>query len=176
MPRFRRSSAPAVAHAPWGGEVDPDVDLHDPDQRSELATHPWTLPAIAAGGMVGSSARYALEQAWPQHGVGVPWATLVTNVSGCLLIGVTMVAVTERGRRHPLWRPFLGVGILGGYTTFSTYAVQVQQAIQKGEALLALGYLVGTVAAALVAVAAGTFGARAVFEALGDRRASGAAQ
>ena len=116
---------------------------------------------IGVGGMAGASARYALEQAWP-HAVGaVPWATLVTNVSGCLLIGALMVAVTETGPRHALWRPVLGVGVLGGYTTLSTYAVQIQHTIQAGSPWLAFGYLFGTVAAAMVAVTIGTLAARA---------------
>jgi CrcB protein len=153
-------------HSFLGGDpVDSDVDLHDAAQRSELTTHPWTLPVIGVGGMVGASARYALEEAWPHADTGVPWATLVINASGCLLIGVVMVAVTEAGPRHPFWRPLLGVGVLGGYTTFSTYAVQVQQAIQAGSPVLAVAYLVGTVAASLVAVTIGVLGARAVMSA-----------
>lgn len=117
---------------------------------------------IGVGGMAGASARYAFEEAWPHAEGAVPWATLVTNVSGCLLIGVLMVAVTEAGPRHPLWRPVLGVGVLGGYTTLSTYAVQVQQTIQAGSPLLAFAYLFGTVASAMVAVTIGTLAARAL--------------
>jgi CrcB protein len=147
----------------------------DPSQRPEPSTHPWTLALISVGGMAGASARYALEEAWPHADGGLPWATLFINVSGCLLIGVLMVAVTEAGPRNPLWRPVLGVGVLGGYTTLSTYAVQVQQAVQAGAPGLALGYLFGTVAAALVAVAVGTLGARAVVAAtVGRPRRTGA--
>lgn len=154
-----------------GDPVDPDIDLHDPSQRSELSAHPWTLPVIAAGGVVGASARHGLELLWPPSDpTAVPWATFATNVAGCLLLGVVMVAVTEAGQRHPLWRPFLGVGILGGFTTFSTYAVQVQQGIQAEASGLALGYLFGTLAASLVAVAAGTVAARTLLRALGSHR------
>lgn len=146
----------------------------DPSRRAEPSTHPWTLALIGVGGMVGASARYALEEAWPHADGGLPWATLFINVSGCLLIGVLMVAVTEAGPRHPLWRPVLGVGVLGGYTTLSTYAVQVQQAIEAGALVLAFGYLFGTVAAALVAVTVGTQGARAVVAAtVGRQRRTG---
>ena len=135
---FRRLD-PAGAHR--GDPVDPDIDLHDPSQRSELSAHPWTLVVIAVGGSLGAGARHALELLWPTDVGGVPWATFLANVTGCLLIGVAMVAVIEAGQRHPLWRPFLGVGVLGGYTTFATYAVQVQQAIHGSELGLALAYL-----------------------------------
>ena len=150
--------------------VDPKVDLHDPAQRRELTAHPWTLPLIAAGGMIGASARYALELLWPPSITAVPYATLVTNLSGCLLVGVVMVAVTETGQRHPLWRPFLAVGILGGYTTFSTYTVQVQQAVDAADPRLALGYLAGTVAGALLAVTIGTITTRALLRPNGRHR------
>jgi CrcB protein len=154
-----------------GDPVDPDIDLHDPDQRSELAAHPWTLAVIGAGGVVGASARYGLELLWPPPDpTDVPWATFAANVTGCLVLGVVMVAVTEAGQRHPLWRPFLGVGIVGGYTTFSTYAVQVQQGIQAEASGLAVGYLFGTLAAALVAVTAGTMAARTLLRGLGRHR------
>ena len=105
--------------------------------------------------MCGALARYGLATAWPHGAPGFPWATLVTNVSGSLLIGVLMVLVTEvlTGRR--LLRPFLGVGVLGGYTTFSTYVVDVQRAAAAGAPWVALLYLLVTVVAARVAVWAG---------------------
>jgi CrcB protein len=73
-----------------------------------------------------------------------PWATLLTNMSGCLLIGVLMVVIAERVRPHPLVRPLLGVGVLGGYTTFSTYAVDTVAAVQSGRVDLAVLYAVAT--------------------------------
>jgi fluoride exporter len=164
----RRHLDPTGLHR--GDPVDPDIDLHDPEQRSELSAHPWTLTVIGAGGVLGASARYALELTWPTDPSTVPWATFVANVSGCLLLGVVMVAVTEAGQRHPLWRPFVGVGILGGYTTFSTYAVQVQEAVRAEASLIALSYLFGTVAAALVAVTVGTVAARSLLKAVGSHQ------
>jgi CrcB protein len=71
-----------------------------------------------------------------------------------------MVFVVEVGGAHPLARPFLGVGVLGGFTTFSTYAVEVAELLADARPELALGYLVGTVLVALVAVTAGLFLAR----------------
>ncbi|MCT2589504.1 CrcB family protein [Streptomyces sp. N2-109] len=135
--------------------VDPDVDLHVPQQRAETGpgrTGP-VLGAIAAGGALGAAARHGLSLALPAHGAAFPWGTFLVNVSGCALIGVLMVLVSEGGRTAPLLvRPFLGVGVLGGYTTFSTYAVDVSRLLDEGGGGSAVGYLFGTVAGALVAL------------------------
>ena len=117
--------------------VDPDVDVADPVERPEAAgprLHA-VLGAIAVGGVVGAEARYGLGVLLPHRADEWPWATLLTNVSGCLLIGVLMVVIVERIRPHPLVRPLLGVGVLGGYTTFSTYAVDTVAAVQAGRAV-----------------------------------------
>jgi fluoride exporter len=66
-----------------------------------------------------------------------------------------MVLIVEVSVAHRLVRPFLGIGVLGGFTTFSTYTVQTQQLLQVDRALLALGYLLGTPVAALLAVQLG---------------------
>ncbi|GAA4429751.1 CrcB family protein [Georgenia halophila] len=113
------------------------------------------LTVIALGGAVGALARYGLALALP-HGAGAfPWATWVTNVVGCLLVGVLMGAIDVAGRPHRLLRPFLGVGLLGGFTTFSTYTVEVHELLDAGALTTAFAYLAGTVLAALAAVAAG---------------------
>jgi fluoride exporter len=142
--------------------VDPDVDLHVPGARRELAEHPMVLPVIALGGMVGASARHELELVWTASSGQWPWATLVTNASGCLLIGMLMVLVVEVGRAHPLLRPFVGVGLLGGYTTFSTFALQTQLLWMHGHRATSLLYLVLTPALAMVSVVAGVAAARAL--------------
>ena len=123
--------------------------------RREWTAHRWALPTIALGGMIGASARFAIAEAAPTPQGGVPWATLGINVSGSLLIGVLMVFVVERGGAHPLLRPFVGVGILGGFTTFSTYAVETLTLLREGRPTVALAYLVGTAVAALAGVAVG---------------------
>jgi len=136
--------------------IDPDVDLHLPRQRRELFRTPWSvLGAISAGGALGALGRYGLAAAWPHAPNQFPWATFVINVSGCFLIGILMVLITEVWSAHRLIRPFLGVGVLGGYTTFSTYTGDVQQLVAAGAARTGLLYLAGTLAAALAAVYAG---------------------
>lgn len=134
--------------------ADPGVELHTA-QRWELVGTPWpVLVAIAVGGALGALGRYGLTVLWPHAIGGFPWATVVINVSGCLLIGCLMVLVDEIGVRR-LVRPFFGVGVLGGFTTFSSYVLDVQQLLSAGAVARALLYLVGTVLAALLAVLVG---------------------
>ncbi|MEV7172754.1 CrcB family protein [Streptomyces sp. NPDC093224] len=137
---------------PDGEAIDPDVDLHVPAQAAEPQGR--VLAAVAAGGALGASARYGVSLLWPAAPGAFPWATLWINASGCALIGVLMVLIGEGGRTspHPLLRPFAGVGVLGGFTTFSTYALDFSRLLDEGEAALALGYGALTVVAALGAV------------------------
>ncbi|MDM4718976.1 CrcB family protein [Micromonospora sp. WMMA1363] len=135
--------------------VDADVDLRVPADRAELTAHPVTvLGAVAAGGALGALGRAGLSAALPHDPAGFPWPTLTVNLSGCLLIGVLMAVLTRRGG-PALTRPFLGVGVLGGYTTFSTYAVEAQQLVVAGAPATALAYLAATLAGAVLAVWAG---------------------
>ncbi|MFF7203779.1 fluoride efflux transporter FluC [Streptomyces sp. NPDC008141] len=135
--------------------IDPDVDLHVPEQRAETARG-HRLPvllAISAGGVAGALARHAVNRQWPAADGTFPWATFWINVLGSALIGVLMALIAEGGRRaHPLVRPFVGVGVLGGFTTFSTYALDLRNLLEREEAGLALAYAGGTVAGCLGAV------------------------
>ncbi|GGW46037.1 fluoride efflux transporter FluC [Streptomyces xantholiticus] len=135
--------------------IDPDVDLHVPVQRAETeGAHKWpVLAAISVGGALGATGRYGASLLWPTPGGAFPWAVFWVNVVGCGLIGVLMVLVSEGGRSAPpLLRPFLGVGVLGGFTTFSTYALDFSDLLEREEAGTALAYAGGTVVAALGAV------------------------
>jgi len=142
--------------------VDPDVDLRVPAQRRELVgRHGPVLGAIALGGGLGALARYGVAHLLPAPPGGFPWATFVTNVAGCLLIGVLMVLVTEVWAAHRLVRPFLGAGVLGGFTTFSTYAVELHGLLRPGTVGTAFAYLAGTLVATLLATLAGVWATRA---------------
>jgi fluoride exporter len=133
--------------------TDPDVDLHIPAQRRELGHRPGRLlVVIAVGGAAGACARYGAARLWPTTPGSFPWTTLVVNAIGCAAIGVLMVMVVELGSAHPYVRPFLGTGVLGGFTTFSTYAVDVERLLDAGRPGRALGYLALTVVVALAAV------------------------
>ncbi|MBG0857778.1 fluoride efflux transporter CrcB [Streptomyces spinoverrucosus] len=111
------------------------------------------LVAVAVGGGIGAAARYAAALWWPAHPGGFPWATFWVNVVGCAVMGAFMVIVTEVwSGAHPLLRPFFGTGVLGGFTTFSTYALDIHNLVGSGHPRTALAYLAATVAAALTAV------------------------
>lgn len=114
------------------------------------------LAVISLGGALGALARYGVGYEFPARGAHFPWATFAVNVSGCLLIGALMVLVSDVWGARRLVRPFLGVGVLGGYTTFSSYVVDVQRLVDRGAAGTGLLYLAATPLAALLAVAAGT--------------------
>ena len=147
----------------------PQADSTPPPRR--LVEDPAVLAVIALGGVLGAEARYGMSVWLPHQPAQLPVATWLVNTSGCFLIGVLMVVVTGLTAPHRLVRPFLGVGILGGYTTFSTATVEVQQLAQHGRAGLALAYLLGTVVAALTAAAAGMALTRAVGTVRVGRRA-----
>ncbi|NNH69514.1 fluoride efflux transporter CrcB [Nocardia uniformis] len=112
------------------------------------------LVAIALGGGVGAALRYGVSVWLPQVGA-IPWQTLAVNVIGCFGIGALMVCINEMWAAHRLVRPFLGVGVLGGFTTFSTFAVEVRTLLESGRTVAAFGYLGGTVMASLGAVIVG---------------------
>lgn len=133
--------------------IDPDVDLHVAEQRSEIRPHEWdVLLACALGGILGAWARYAVTLALPHDPGEFAWSTVLVNVSGCLLIGVLMVVLLELGKPHRLARPFLGVGVLGGYTTYSSFAVDAVTLLREHRPGVAAGYVVVTVVMCAAAV------------------------
>ncbi len=137
----------------------------DPDASgtSGAAQRRWDVAlVIAAGGAIGGGARHLLTVLWPHDGVGVPWATLVANTLGSLLLGLLMVFLLDVWSPRRFVRPFFGVGLLGGFTTFSTFASEVDALLRNGAAPVAMAYLFATVAAGLLAAFAGIALARAV--------------
>ena len=112
------------------------------------------LLLVSVGGALGSLARYAVALAIPHAAGQLPWSTLVANVSGALLIGVLMgLMATVWAHTHRL-RPFLGVGVLGGYTTFSTAMLDTRTLLTDAP-LLALVYVALTLLLGLAAVVVG---------------------
>ncbi|MDN3024177.1 fluoride efflux transporter CrcB [Streptomyces sp. S.PB5] len=110
------------------------------------------VAVVALGGALGATARYALSLWWPLQPGTFPWATFWTNVVGCAVIGVFMVLITDVWAAHRLVRPFFGTGVLGGFTTFSTYAVDIRRLVDSGHPGTGLAYLAATLLAALTAV------------------------
>ncbi|MFJ2829756.1 fluoride efflux transporter CrcB [Streptomyces sp. NPDC087263] len=131
--RADRAGMPARQASPWQGQGP-------------------VVAAVALGGATGATARYAASPLWPSQAGGFPWTTFWVNVVGCTVIGVFMVAVTEVWAVHRLVRPFFGTGVLGGFTTFSTYAVDIQKLLDEGHPATGLAYLAATLLAALAAV------------------------
>jgi len=114
----------------------------------------WVVLAVAVGGAAGALARDAVGRALPAHSAGFPTATLLVNASGCLLLGVLLGRLTQRSA--PVWvRPLLGPGVLGGYTTFSTFAVEADLLASAGRLGLSLAYLAASVVLGIGAAAAG---------------------
>ncbi len=128
--------------------IDPDVGW--------LPLHAPVVAVIAAGGALGALARLGLNSALP-HGGGFPLSTVLENVVGSLLLGVLTVVLTELRPAHRLVRPFLGTGVLGGFTTFSTYAVE---SVTRDSGAVAVAYIVVTLVLALGASWCGVVVAR----------------
>ncbi len=119
------------------------------------------LAAIAAGGALGSLARYGVSRVIHVSPGTFPWATFWTNVSGSLALGVVLSVVLARFPPSRYVRPFVAIGFIGAYTTFSTMAVETDLLVKDGHAAIGVAYLVASVAAGLVAAAAGIVAGRA---------------
>jgi CrcB protein len=114
----------------------------------------------AVGGALGALARWAVAEVVPGSTGGWPWATLLVNLTGCLLLGVLLGVLGSRSP-EPAWaKPFLGVGVLGGYTTYSTFAVEVVELVHDGAYAVAGGYLLFSVLGAVFAVGVGALAGR----------------
>lgn len=134
--------------------VDPDIEETVAERRSgQRAPGLWPVVLVVAlGGALGASARYGASLIWPTAPGGFPWTTLAVNGAGCAVMGVFMVVITDLWTPHRLVRPFFGTGVLGGFTTFSTYAVDIRALADGGPVRTALAYLVLTLVVALAAV------------------------
>lgn len=117
--------------------------------RDEGASKGETLLAVAAGGALGSLGRWGMTSAAGD----APWGTVVVNVSGALALGM-LVAWLAAAQRHRLVRPFAAVGLLGGWTTYSSFALDGHALAREGLVGL-LGYLVVTLGLGVGAALAG---------------------
>lgn len=121
-------------------------------RRSRWRSEAPVLAAVAVGGAAGACARYGAGLIWPTASDAFPWTTFGINVVGCAVIGMFMVVISDVWAAHRLLRPFFGTGVLGGFTTFSTFAVDARRLVDEGHARIGLGYLAATPVAALTAV------------------------
>ncbi len=106
------------------------------------------LSAAAAGGVLGSLARYGLTE-WFPVGAGFPWIVFVINVVGSALLAA--LPLVEAVRRTPWLTVFLGTGVLGGFTTMSAASVETVTLLERDDVWMALTYAGGTLAAAVLA-------------------------
>ncbi len=127
-----------------------DIDEAPAGPRVEAGV----LALIGLGGAVGALLRHGVDVWLPSGGDGFPWATFGINVVGALGLGL-LHAYLRGHRRVPRGlRALLGAGLLGGFTTFSAYAEQTRSLLSAGHEATALLYVLGTLAAAVVAVEA----------------------
>ena len=135
-----------------------------PRQRARrfLPVDPRWLAVIFLGAASGTTARSLLEGAWPATPGAFPWTTFSINVCGSLLLGMLLEAIAESGRDAG-WRRGLrlgvGTGVLGGFTTYSTFSVETVLLLRSGHWLLATGYALASV---VTGVGAAMLGVRLV--------------
>lgn len=119
------------------------------------------LLLIGCGGFIGALARYfvgmAVQNRFPQS--TFPWGTFVINITGSLILGLVATLLTERVLSNPNWRPFVTIGFVGAYTTFSTFEYE---SLQLGSSWQAFLNMVGSVIAGYGAVWLGSHLARVI--------------
>jgi len=118
-----------------------------------------TLFLVMAGGAIGAGARHLTGRVTLSlFGAGLPYGTLTVNFAGGLLMGLLTGLLARWGTAQgETWRLFLGVGILGGFTTFSSFSLETVLLWQRGEAAWALGYMMLSVIGSIAALVAGLF-------------------
>jgi CrcB protein len=133
-----------------------------PDVGGRVVTGGTVIAYVAAavGGALGALGRWGVSEALPREPAAWPWATLLVNLTGCLLLGLLLARLLARHPGIPWLRPFLATGFLGGYTTYSAFAVETVQLTEAGRPGLAVAYVVASVAGGVAAAAVGAMGAR----------------
>jgi fluoride exporter len=146
--------------------MDDDQQAHQPDAPQgddldqlfvpRLGLSVSTLVAIFVGGAIGTVSRYELDSHHTIAAGHFPWVTLVINLSGSFAIGLLVPLTEYITPRAPLARPFLIVGVLGGWTTYSTLAVEATLLAKNGAIADFVTYLAATVVGGLALVVVGT--------------------
>lgn len=118
---------------------------------------------VMGGGAIGAAMRFGIARAVPVPAAGWPWATFTANVLGGLAMGVLAAWVLRGDYSAEPLRLFAGVGVLGGFTTFSAFSLEMAEMIQRGQIALAAGYAAASVLLALAALFVGLLLAKAVW-------------
>jgi len=118
---------------------------------------------ISLGALLGANLRYVLSKVVTRYSdAAFPWATLLINVSGSLVLGFFLIWTTERVFANPLWRWLVAIGFCGSYTTFSSYAFETMVYFEQGHWTLFAGNILANNLLCLGAVLAGGALARAI--------------
>jgi CrcB protein len=118
---------------------------------------------VMAGGAVGAALRFQLARMLPVSASGWPWPTFFANVAGGLAMGVLAAWALRRGGAGAPLQLLLGVGLLGGFTTFSAFSLEMAKMVERSQMMLALSYAMASVVLALLAVFAGLALGRGLF-------------
>jgi len=112
---------------------------------------------IAAGGALGSIARYWVDSAISgRTGIRFPYGTLLVNLTACIVVGFSLTYLGRRADLSPAWRYLIPIGFIGAYSTFSTYEWETFSTMRSGAFVLASLYAIGSVVLGLVAVWCGS--------------------
>ncbi len=144
-----------VAREPDAPREGTERDLIDEPVLPLLGLSATTLAAVFVGGAFGTVARYLLEAHRPVAAGGLPWVTLLVNLTGSFAIGLLIPLTEHVSHRAPLVRPLFIIGFLGGWTTYSTLAVDATLLAKHGDIATCLAYLAATVVGGLALVVAG---------------------
>jgi CrcB protein len=153
----------SVSDERGGLPVDPDADTGP----APPSTNPWVhrrldlLAAVAAGGAIGNLGRYGVGRAFPVEPGHFPVSTLVINTTGSFALGFVLVLLVERLPPTRYARAFLGIGMLGAFTTFSTFAVQASQLASEHHLATAAAFVAASVGGGLAAAGLGVLVGRA---------------
>lgn len=119
---------------------------------------------IAAGGAVGAMLRFVVSNGvYAVVGRSFPYGTLTVNVLGSLLMGIFYVLLVERVAFAVEWRAFLMIGVLGAFTTFSTFSIETMLLIESGDMMRALVNMLGSVVLCVMATWVGVVGFRQIY-------------
>jgi CrcB protein len=150
-----------LSHASWFSRAHWFGWLFRASAATAGAMNPVIL--VMSGGAIGAALRYGLSRALPVNVGGWPWPTFAANLLGGLAMGLLAAwLVRGNGAAEPL-RLFLGVGVLGGFTTFSAFSLEMAQMVQRGQGMMAAAYAAVSVILALGAVFAGMMLARTIW-------------
>ena len=118
---------------------------------------------VMSGGAIGAVLRYGVSRALPVGAAGWPWPTFAANIFGGLCMGILAIWLLRGDSAAEPLRLFIGVGVLGGFTTFSAFSLEIAQMVQRGQLGMAAAYAVASVLLALGATFAGMAAAKAIW-------------